>query len=140
MFVPSTLLQEEVDYEQATTYACWSAGVIAVLFISQTIFCVIQLTVLLPFQEIASDILNNAEHFENHDVDQLLLISKLALFSKIDQVAKDVIRTRTFRGNTNMIFFNLLRQLFHYNLRAVKSSLNDPLSARRSGRLMELFV
>ena len=36
---------------------------------------------------------------ESIDIDNLLLVSKLSLFSRIEEIVKDVIRTRSFRGN-----------------------------------------
>lgn len=87
-------------------------------------------------EEIASDILNNAEHFENHDVDQLLLISKLALFSKIDQVAKDVIRTRTFRDNEN----STKLQCFHMTPDRLSALCNDADWCRKVTSLARALV
>ena len=54
------------------------------------------------FQDLASNLYHNTEQVENNDVDvdHLLLVSKLTLFSHVEQAVKDVIRTRMFRGNT----------------------------------------
>ena len=51
------------------------------------------------FQDVASNLYHNTDQLDNSDVDHLLLVSKVSLFSHVEKVVQDVIRTRTFRGN-----------------------------------------
>ena len=64
---------------------------------------------LIMFQDVASNLYHNTDQLDNSDVDHLLLVSKLSLFSHVEKVVQDVIRTRTFRGN--MICVDFIHEL-----------------------------
>ncbi|XP_074614489.1 huntingtin-like isoform X2 [Acropora palmata] len=50
-------------------------------------------------EEAASDPYDFTETAESIDIDNLSLVSKLSLFSRIEEIVKDVIRTRSFRDS-----------------------------------------
>ncbi|XP_068709184.1 huntingtin-like [Montipora foliosa] len=50
-------------------------------------------------EEVASNTHQDTETLENNDTDNLLLVSKLSLFSHIERVVRDVIRTRNFKDS-----------------------------------------
>ncbi|KAJ7336620.1 hypothetical protein OS493_011839 [Desmophyllum pertusum] len=72
-------------------------------------------------EEGTSDLYNNTEQSENNDIDHLLLVSKLTLFSQVKRVTKDVIRTRTFRDSENSSKI----QCFHLASDRLTSLCND---------------
>ena len=100
----------------------------------------------LPFQEAASNLYHSTENLENTEIDHLLLVSKLSLFTHIEQVAKDVIRTRTFRGNSRYFVVRFIYALFSSRFYYTVMHNNytfEPLgiqNARKDGRQVEVLA